>query len=240
MPVAVEVLGPPGAGKTALRSALCARIDRVLPLPIYLSRQRIPQHLWEGLALFPMSFHQTLRTPRIAREYRLLLRLEGASRVLERASDNGARVVILDQGPVHTMMRLRATIPEPARSGWFQDWWDRKLRTWSESLDLIIVLDAPDEVLLDRIRTRPKVHHLEGDTNVGAREILATHRVLQEAMIGEVRDRKDLPLLRLNTGRRSLEDAVVETMAALARVKTGNAELSSASRSSFPQPERDE
>lgn len=232
-PAVVEIVGPPGAGKTTLSSALGALGDGIRPVSVYLSPSRLPRYVADGLTLLPMCLHQSLKTRGMARNVRLVVRLTGAPRLLEDVVPLGPRVVVLDQGPLFTLMRLAERMPEHARGPGFRSWWGRTVRTWAELLDALILVDAPDPVLLDRIRTRSKDHSLKKRA-VGARDALASHRQLQEAMIGELRARGDVPVLHVDTGRRSVDETAAETAIGLERLtmRTNGARGTTSNRSS--------
>lgn len=233
-PVTVEVLGPPGAGKTTLRAALCTCSEEIVPLSIYVTLRRLPLYLWSGLSLVPMFLDRGLLKQFPRKEHSWMIRLEASPSVLKREA-NGMPVVIFDQGPVFTMVRLRAAIPEAARGLSFKRWWDRMLELWAETLDLLILLDAPDNVLLRRIQQRPKAHTLKGYSEDKARESLAERRALREATIAELQAFRDVPMLRLDTGQGSLRDVVDQTMVALdlSGLETRRAELLLPGRSGF-------
>lgn len=68
-------------------------------------------------------------------------------------------LTVLDEGPVFALSSLLVRHRDAVCGGrrYEEAWW-RALRLWSATLDLVVVLDAPDEVLAARIRQRAKAH----------------------------------------------------------------------------------
>jgi hypothetical protein len=61
---------------------------------------------------------------------------------------------LFDHGPVYRLARIREFGPSVARSDRFERWRMASLRRWLGALDVVVSLDAPDEVLLDRVDRR--------------------------------------------------------------------------------------
>ena len=119
------------------------------------------------------------------REMRSIARLETWSRALqaEPAPPPGA-VAIFDHGPLYRLARLQEFGPALAQSDPFQRWWNGSWQRWFAALDVVVVLEAPDAVLLQRIDERGHWflgadHPREEKQEFLARYRLALSRILQ-------------------------------------------------------------
>ena len=154
----VELVGPAGVGKTTLAQKL-HRVDA--RVHVGLSVWGLPRaRLIRGaLGLVPTIVMAVLRRRRLRWvEITHMIRLEALRRVLRRVKGRH-RVIILDEGPVFGMSWLDLAFAErgvrpPAR------WRRRTLARWVDVLDSVILLDAGNEELAERIRSRAKVHRM--------------------------------------------------------------------------------
>ena len=102
-----------------------------------------------------------LHDPRFAlRNVRQLLRLETLRARLARIQRQGARIALFDEGPVYSVARLAAFCPPTLERRPFGAYLARSRRQWARELDLVIMLDAPNVVLAERIRSRAKPHRM--------------------------------------------------------------------------------
>jgi cytidylate kinase len=166
----VELLGPPGAGKSGLARALgeiagvtivkdhnrhdVAAAARSVPhaLPVALSHppegvDRVRWAAWAG-------------------------RLAAAPRVARHRLADGAGTVVFDQGAAYTLVRMLEVRRYPAGNAW---WWRRSIET-ADLLDLLVILDADTETLLHRIGSRDKAHRVGGQPAEVVRGYLARER----------------------------------------------------------------
>jgi hypothetical protein len=97
-------------------------------------------------------------------EVKNLARLDALHDALRTTHWNGTRLVLLDEGPVYTLSWLQVIGHERFRGSPAPAVWQRTLERWAQSLDAVVILDAPDSVLSDRIRTRAKPHLLKDGT----------------------------------------------------------------------------
>ena len=94
-------------------------------------------------------------------------------------------------------------------------WWEEKASYWGRVLDVLILLDASDDILLKRIRERSKRHFLEDYSDTQARSILKKDRRLNQSLIEELRKHKDIRLIRVDTSYKSLDQVADDAMIAL-------------------------
>ncbi len=55
-------------------------------------------------------------------------------------------------------------------------WWRDTAREWARALDVVVLLDAPDAVLADRVRERAKPHPMKHKTDAEIATFSATYR----------------------------------------------------------------
>ncbi len=150
-PVFIEIMGPAAVGKSTLVRELCARDDAVsagigLSKLAYIgpTTRRLGAFLAVWLRLRPRDRWLDRR------EMRSVARLETWSRAIARTRTGSASVIVFDHGPWYRLARLRAFGPALTTSEPFVRWWQDSLARWSEHLDIVVMLDAADEVLLQR------------------------------------------------------------------------------------------
>lgn len=152
----IELVGIAGVGKTTLLdllqlrdgSFLCRPGVWRLPPPLLL-RSAGPALPW-CLALW----RNARRVP--WEETKHLIRLEALFHLVRRA--RARRTVVLDEGPVFGLSWLRALGCAAAGPRGLGSWWRATLSRWRDALDVIVLLDAPNAVLAQRIRSREKTH----------------------------------------------------------------------------------
>ncbi len=151
----VEIVGPAGVGKSALAVELSKMPGRIRT---GLSVWRLPRADLAATAL--------RSAPRLARwraafpkapltELKHLIRLE----TLRRRIDGDRRASVIDEGPIFAVAQIRYS------RGTFPDWMSdpefSPIPAWAPMFGLIVCLDAPDRLLVERIRERAKEHRMK-------------------------------------------------------------------------------
>ena len=212
-PLVVEVIGPAGAGKTTLVQALCQRNINFQP-DFRLSKMRkIPIFISNTLFLLP-TFLGQYRSSRWfnRRETRSMVYLVAGLHVLGQQASNSDRVTILDHGPIYRLAFLRELGPEITKSQRYKSWWTNLLNQWIDTIDVIIWLDAPNDILWERIRSRDWQHSIKEKHEHEAFEFLSRYRTSFEQTIAEgVADHHPM-LLHFDTYQNSLEKIVDEVL----------------------------
>jgi thymidylate kinase len=140
-------------------------------------------------------------------ELNKMIRLEASSRVLHRSAvASGERVVVFAQGPVYTLTRLWDLAERSSGAPAFCRWWTAKLTQWAMELDLAIVLDAPDDVLMQRILDRPKRHRAKDASEASGRSILWAERARYDSVLADL-SRRGLTILGIDTDRSPVAEA---------------------------------
>lgn len=154
--ILIEIMGPAAAGKTTLLRALCSQDERIRA-GLDLGKARYMRPFLRRVGGFLLLWVLSRRRGRWLdrREMRSIARLETWSGALEKepARARGA-VAIFDHGPLYRLARLREFGPELTRSKSFQRWWRGSWQWWFDALDVVVVLEAPDAVLFQRIDER--------------------------------------------------------------------------------------
>jgi hypothetical protein len=118
--------------------------------------------LGQGLQLLPTLFGLWSHSGSLLwHESRHVVRLANLHRALCRRELPQGRVVIFDEGPIFALAWLRGFGHEIMRSEATDEWWRATLRDWGALLDAVVVLDAPDSLLAQRIRSRPHPHEMK-------------------------------------------------------------------------------
>ena len=194
----IELVGPPGSGKTTLSKALCRR-GGILEggFPDIRDMNNLIFFVRNGFAVFPAfcSLYQRKYEKRPMRqELAYMTILTGWPRVLEHQSVSNGNALILDQGPVYMLTRLFQYNPKFFTNRVARVWWHKTCRRWAGTLDLVICLDAQDKTLIERIRRREKQHGIKTNSDQRAIQYLTDHRSAQEKAI--------LDLMHCGTGQR--------------------------------------
>lgn len=213
MTLVAEIVGPAGSGKSTLAGALERRDGRVraglgvwgLPAPLLLSTAflSLPQLLgmWRRGGALGWD------------EAGLVVRLNALGRLLGRESSRPGRLLLLDEGTVFALAKLRAFGREGgARSA-------RMVERWAGSLDAVVWLDAPDEVLAGRIRRRDKPHRMKSCSDEEISAFLARYREGFERVVAELCARRGLKVIRVSTDAGTPEQIADEVLSGIAGAK---------------------
>lgn len=205
----VEVLGLPGSGKTTVVDAISQN-----PAVEVMSRYRSPSNMFPyamaAFELLPVLL-PSLWQGRSWRERNKLIRLASSGPIVRRrARGKTAGAFVFDQGPLFLLKQLSVDAGPP-------DAIERRRRrlasAWGRTLDLALVLDAPDHVLLARIRGRDKGHQLRDEPDETARVALTSERRCIERLLGELAVEGSVRIHRVDTSTSTVSD----TIAALLR-----------------------
>lgn len=108
--------------------------------------------------------------------------LNGWHRRLRRSISNEKKVVILDQGPVFMFYHLLRFGPNNMRL-LIPHWFDQTCQNWADILNMVVRLDAPDTILMNRVRIREKSHGYKNYTDERVMQSLSRFRIAQDEVI---------------------------------------------------------
>jgi shikimate kinase len=219
----VELVGPAGAGKTTLLRALSQRNQRILVGTRLRVRriEHIPFFVRNVVLLLPTLLRQYGQSGSLTRqEIEVMAVVKGWHRVLGQQASNHRTVIVLDQGPVFKLAWLHELGRESLKSHTIERWRDSMLKQWAPVLDMVIWLDAPDTILLERIDARDKAHLVKGESEQDVFEFLARCRAAYEHVISMLMAKSDAPgVLRFDTAQEPLDQIVDKVLAAFGLVE---------------------
>ena len=151
--------------------------------------------------LIPLLIAGLQLQPRMSwREVKLAIYVSEWPRYLSRHCRPGQRMFVLDQGPVYALGRLEALGKPFLRSDVYVRWKSRMTAAWAKKLNRIIVLDAVDPILVERIGGRTQAHETKGKSPEVGFEFLARHRRAFEEVIAAVEKAGGPEAHRIDTG----------------------------------------
>lgn len=159
-PRLIELAGPAGVGKSTVVQALQD------------SREAVPGTIW-GLPALSLLGNGARLLPTLAGfwwdagsllwdESRHMVRLRTLYRRVRTGEDAVSPMLVFDEGPVFALAWLRGFGHESLRGDTSAAWWEATLRQWAGKIDVIVVLDAPDAQLAQRINARSTWHEVKG------------------------------------------------------------------------------
>jgi predicted ATPase len=196
----VELVGAAGAGKSTLVAELQRRDASVR----WLQRARAAR-TGATMRVVPAWLAAASRAPLgyAWRNARFFLRHAALEEVVRRTARDAAGPVLLEHGPVFTRARLRAfhAGPMPAPLARYAA---RQLARWTTMLDLVVALDAPLDVLAERVRTRDKDHAMRDSSDEQFGDFVERYRAAYEAVLAELLAAGGPPLLTLHSDRETV------------------------------------
>jgi shikimate kinase len=210
-----EIIGPAGAGKSTLSRLLDGR-DRAMRTGV--SVWGMPLHLLGiHLLLLLPTFVSLSRSCRWLRwdEIKQLVRLNALNQLLDRESSKDYQTILLNEGAVFTLAKLGAFGQGSSPSLWSEKWSQGVFNQWATTLDAIIWLDAPDQVLAQRIRAREKPHRMKESTDQEIYEFLARYRSSYERVVSALRTYHGPKVIRVSTDQESPDQIADKVLAGL-------------------------
>lgn len=202
----VEIVGPAGAGKTTLYELLGCRADTVRLGNFPDVRKPVDAAFFvsNGLQVLPslmrIDRHGSRQLTR--REFAWMTILNGWPALLHRVSNNGRKAIILDQGPVYLMAEMQLFGPAYLRQKAAEQLWQDLCGRWGAALNMIVWLDAGNDVLLERIRARAQDHIVKAQPAAEVYEFLDRYRTEYERLLDILTARvPSVRILRFDTGQ---------------------------------------
>jgi hypothetical protein len=151
----------------------------------------------------------------------MLARLKGWHLVLAQQASRSRGIIILDQGPVFILSWLSEFGPEGLECQIAEDWWESVIKQWADALDVVVRLDAPDTVLIERINARSKSHTVKGLPQPDIHRFLARGRTSMDAVISRLAVNGGPRVLRFDTAQSS-SDQIADELLAVFGLCTGD------------------
>jgi thymidylate kinase len=182
----IELVGVAGAGKTTLLHRLAVR-DRGLLCRHGVWRLPRPRLLTSAVRMLPVCAALWRRAGSLAwDETKHIVRLDAIFRFLGSRRVRDHRAVLLDEGPVFVLAWLRTIGRDAAGPSANPRWWRRTLARWGAALDVIVVLDAPNDALIARIKSRAKEHQIKEEPEQNIAQFLDAYRASFAETIDEL------------------------------------------------------
>ncbi len=208
----MELVGPTGAGKTTVLEALLAQDLGIERKPTLRNAHYVGIVTRAvAAAVATLARRRALGRDITLEQVLIMAYVQAVPRILERGYLANTKTIAFDQGPIYFVSRPSLLDDRLA------PWRGTVLDTWASLLDLVVWLDAPDQVLTARINSRSKSHRLKGASDEAAVEALAESRTVYEHVISRLTERQDSPaLLRFDTDLRPAGEIAEAVLAALA------------------------
>ena len=210
MPLVAELVGPAGVGKSALSERLGQRAD-VMRASIW----NLPRGRWllNAVRSLPTLLAVGVRTrPFPWEDLRHLIRLRTLRQVLARGPAQHVPLVVLDEGPVFALAWLRMFGHQRRRSDALAPWRQQALEQWAAALDLVVLVNAPDAVLVERIRARAKPHRVKHSTDEEIGAFLAAYRGAFEEVITGLTAQSGVQVVTLDSDDEALDRTVARLL----------------------------
>lgn len=179
----IELVGPAGAGKSTL-SRLLSRRDKRIRVGL---RIPIRRYLKWALLLQPtfLRIHNPYRRI-LWKEMKRILYLQVLHELIEQEASKNDQPIVLDEGPVYMLSRLRVFGGAAIQSASFESWWQAAISQWATTVDAIVWLDADNPILAHRIRTRDQPYPIKDMSDSAVYRFFARYRAAFEKVISEM------------------------------------------------------
>ncbi|MBN2046668.1 MAG: hypothetical protein JW750_02395 [Anaerolineaceae bacterium] len=184
----IEIIGLAGAGKSTLANALMQK-----PLPILLIDQLPFYREWVNVPFFVKNTLRMLPTLSrlIISKHDGNLTLEEIAWMVtlhgwyERFQKNSVYpdFVLFDEGPIFHMAFLHFLSPTIFQSTAAAKWWSQLLEHWGRTLNTVVLLDADDQILIERIRSRKKMHSIQQRDDIDSIHLLDRYREIYRLLL---------------------------------------------------------
>ena len=215
-PFTAEIIGPAGSGKSTLTGLLRGR-DATIKTGLSIWGLPLPLLAASSFSSLKNVFGLLRRGSFTLEGIKLVIQINALRRLLRRESSKGYRALLLDEGGVFGLAKLRAFGCNDAPSASI-DWMKGLFNQVGPTLDAVIWLDAPDAELARRIRERTKPHRTKNLSELEIFEHLDRYREAFERVTAELTQRNAVKVIRFRTDREPLEEIANQILAGAGRI----------------------
>ena len=146
--------------------------------------------------------------PRIVRpdgptwtELKLLVYVMEWPRRLKSRAEYRTGLTLIDQGPVYALARLGHSDTPIRGTEPHQPWWESMVDLWAANLDVVIWIDAPNQVLWERVNQRSRAHEIKGQSYSIAMAYIDRYRAAYEPILRSIERHEGTRVLRYDSSR---------------------------------------
>ena len=201
-PVILELVGPAGAGKSTLLKILAER-DKEIRAGLSIPKARYIKAAFRLLPTF-IRIHRPYRGI-LWKEMKRILYLKALHQLLQQERPKGYTAIVLDEGPVYMLSRLRVFGGDRIQALSFEKWWKSAIDEWTSAVDAIVWLDAKDPILKTRIQTRKQPYPVKNMSDSFVSQFFAGYRTAFEQVISELTAADGPEVIRFATDHQTTE-----------------------------------
>lgn len=208
-----EIIGPAGSGKSTLTQLL--RNKQTVRAGLSVWGLPLPLLLRTAVLTFP-TLLRLYAYPRLRwDDLKLVIQHNALLQLLRRERTAGHAALLLDEGNLFAIAKLRAFGRNVATADSCEPWLQKLVDATAPELDAVIWLDAPDSILAQRIREREKDHRMKNKSDAEIENHLSLYRSSFERVVEELRrrNRDGLKVLRFSTDQLPVEQIADSIMA---------------------------
>jgi broad-specificity NMP kinase len=198
-PRIIELVGPPGSGKTTVTEILKTKNHgvRVEIFPFINNRKDLPFFAFNLIRLMPDIFRLFINKKEkqflTKRDIALMTILTGWNLTLKKMASSNDQVIILEEGAICLLAKLYGFGAKILHEPCADKWWHKTYKKWAHTLDNVIVLDTPNAALLNRIRSRELQYEMKEMSDEEACKYLARIHEAEKFATSGLTDETDGP-----------------------------------------------
>ncbi len=203
----IEMAGIAGSGKSSLLATMMQRNTKIrtpslprkafyLPFLIRTASRWLPRYVLK----YRDSRWFTLQ------EVRNMGYLDTWQKFIQRKDKGEGNIFVIEPGSIYWYSSLEEYGPEVCKCDKYQSWLRDSFKRWASSLDLLIWLDAPEGLCLQRVMARDQWHEAKSMTTDLALKELKCFRECYARIIPEIASQYSLKLLTFRTDQISTRE----------------------------------